>query len=354
LKDRVSARTSYRLPCIRLDLPAGVWPGVRRLASAEEPASCPYHRWTSPCVAACLAPLAPVWAPRNLISIANEKHVNSVSAMPTAEYGMPDGRTESTLCGVTDLYIVDFGDGEEKRSRRDAEREEERCRLADRYTRYLVASAGVEEATARRTIVALFDHRVANGTQCSCSCHPRLSAEHGDGFDCRCTWDEDRRIAEAASLQEWLDSPEAAELSTAHQHEEDAIGAWLADQPGVDARRTSSYAPERWEGIVDSHTFYFRERGGSWRIELDLLPSGRYARRLIRVDDEGKFVTEPVPIMEGEVIARGTASDLGAAPVDHIAFVVRRIRDHLRSIGCEHHGARLFCPDCGRRTSIGN
>jgi hypothetical protein len=263
--------------------------------------------------------------------------------MPTAEYGVPDRRTESTLCGVTDLYIVDFGGGEDERARRDAEREEERCRLADRYTCYVVASAGVEEATARRTIVALFDHRVANGTQCSCSCHPRLSAEHGDGFDCRCTWDEDRRVAEAASLQGWLDSPEA-----------DAIGAWLADQPGVDARRTSSYAPERWEGIVDSHTFYFRERGGSWRIELDLLPSGRYAQRLIRVDDEGKFVTEPVPIMEGEVIARGTASDLGAAPVDHIAFVVRKIRDHLRSIGCEHRGARLFRPDCGRRIGIGN
>jgi hypothetical protein len=258
------------------------------------------------------------------------------------------------LCGVTDLYIVDFGGGEEERARRDAEREEERCRLADRYTRYLVASAGVEEAMARRTIVALFDHRIANGTQCSCSCHPRLSAEHGDGFDCRCTWDEDRRAAEAASWQEWLDSPEAAELSTAHQDEEDVIGAWLAMQPGVDARRTSSYAPEQWEGTVDSHTFYFRERGGSWRIELDLLPSGSYAQRLIRVDDEGKFVTEPVPIMEGEVIARGTASDLGAAPVDHIAFVVRTVRDHLRGIGCEHQGARRFCPDCGRLTGIGN
>jgi hypothetical protein len=47
-------------------------------------------------------------------------------------------------------------------------------------------------------------------------------------------------------------------------------------------------------------------------------------------------------------------SDLGAAPVDHVAFVVRTIRDHLRGVGCEHHGARLFCPDCGRRTGIGS
>ena len=143
-------------------------------------------------------------------------------------------------------------------------------------------------------------------------------------------------------------------MSAAHQNEEDAIDAWLASQPGVDARRTSSYAPEQWEGTVDGHTFYFRERGGSWRIELDLVPSGRYAQRLIRVDDEGKFVTEPVPIMEGEVIAQGTDSDLGAAPVDHIAFVVRTVRDHLRRVGCEHHGAWLFCPDCGQRTGAGS
>jgi hypothetical protein len=262
---------------------------------------------------------------------------------------MLDKRAESTLCGVADLYIVDFGGGEQERAHREAEREAERRRLADRYARYLVASAEVGEAAARRVITALFDPRDADGNECPCSCHPRLSAEHGDGFDCRCTWDEDRRAAEAASWQAWWDSPEAAELSAAHQREEDAIAAWLVSQPGVEARRTSSYAPERWEGAVDGRTFYFRERGGSWRIELGMVPSGRYAQRLAGVGEDGKFATEPVPIMEGEVIARGTDSDLGVAPVDHIAFVVRTIRDHLRGAGCEHHGARLFCPDCGQR-----
>ena len=259
-------------------------------------------------------------------------------------------RLESTLSGVADLYIVDFGGGEQERARREAEREAERRRLADRYARYLAASAGVGEAAARRVITALFDLRDADGNQCRCSCHPRLSAEHGDGFDCQCTWDEDRRAAEAAAWQAWWDSPEAAELSAAHRREEDAIHAWLAGQPGVDARRTSSYAPEQWEGTVDGRTFYFRERGGSWRIELDMMPSGRYAQRLVRAAEDGEFVTEPVPIMEGEVIARGTDSDLGTAPVDHLAFVIRTIRDHLRGVGCEHHGARLFCPDCGQRT----
>ncbi|AKS31677.1 hypothetical protein AFA91_07070 [Mycolicibacterium goodii] len=28
--------------------------------------------------------------------------------------------------------------------------------------------------------------------------------------------------------------------------------------------------PEQWEGEVDGHSFYFRERGGDWVIELDL------------------------------------------------------------------------------------
>jgi hypothetical protein len=267
---------------------------------------------------------------------------------------MLDGRAESTLCGVADLYIVDFGGGEQERACHEAEREAERRRLADRYARYLVASAEVGQAASRRVITALFDPRDADGNQCPCSCHPRLSGEHGDGFDCRCTWDEDRRAAEATGWQAWWDSPEAAELSAAHRREEDTIAAWLAGQTGVDARRTSSYAPEQWEGTVDGRTFYFRERDGLWRIELDMVPSGRYAQRLAQVGEDGTFVTEPVPIMEGEVIAQGAESDLGAAPVDHIAFVVRTIRDHLRGVGCEHHGARLFCPDCGQRTGIGS
>ncbi len=178
---------------------------------------------------------------------------------------------------VGDVYIADLGGGGQERARREPEREAERRRLADRYARYLLASAEVGEATARRVITALFDPGDAAGNECPCSCHPRLSAEHGDGFDCRCRWDEDRRAAEAADWQAWWDSPQAAELSAAHQREEDAIAAWLASQPGVDARRISSYAPEQWEGTVDGRTFYFRERGGSWRIELDMVPSGKYA-----------------------------------------------------------------------------
>ena len=58
---------------------------------------------------------------------------------------MLDKRALSTLCGMTDLYIVGLGGGEQDHARREAERR----RLADRYARYLVASAEVGEATAR-------------------------------------------------------------------------------------------------------------------------------------------------------------------------------------------------------------
>ncbi len=69
------------------------------------------------------------------------------------------------------------------------------------YARRVHPSAEVGEAAARRVITALFDPCGADGNECPCSCHPRLSTEHGDGFDCRCTWDEARRAAEAANWQ---------------------------------------------------------------------------------------------------------------------------------------------------------
>ena len=46
----------------------------RRLTSPGEPASWVDHRWTSPCVAWCLSPLAPSLAPGNFVSLANECH----------------------------------------------------------------------------------------------------------------------------------------------------------------------------------------------------------------------------------------------------------------------------------------
>ncbi len=158
-------------------------------------------------------------------------------AFPTVDIEMPVKRAASIFCAVADLYIVDFGGGEPERTRREQERKAERRRLAARYVRHLVASAEVNEAAARRVIAALFDSRDADGNECACSCHPRLSSSHGDGFDCRCTWNGDRRAAEAARWRDWWDSPEAAELNAAYQR----VGQpQVATGPGRAGNRASA------------------------------------------------------------------------------------------------------------------
>lgn len=254
-----------------------------------------------------------------------------------------------TSGGVADLYIVDFGGDDDEKARREAERDAERSRLHSRYAHYLVARAAIDESAAQRVIAALFDPHDTAGRRCQCGCHPSLSSQHGDGFDCRCTWDEARQAEEARRREEFWDSLEATELRAEHHREEEAIAAWLTGQPGVDARRISSIAPEQWKGSVDGHSFYFRERGGCWRIELDIQESGRFARRLVRVAEDGGLITEPVPVMEGEVIAEGLESQLGATATEHIAFIVRTIRDHLWGLQCDHAGALFYCPKCGHR-----
>ena len=247
-----------------------------------------------------------------------------------------------------DIYVIEFGD-EDERARRAAEREAEFARLAARYERHLLDRAALDEAMSRRVVAVLFEPRRHDGSRCECGCHPRLSAEHGDGLDCPCGWSEERRAAEARELRDFWDSEPFGEFSSAHEDEEAEIGAWLAGQSDVEARRTSWLAPEQWEGRVDGRSFYFRERGGRWRIEVGLAESGRFARRLLGTDDAGGMVTEPVPIMEGEVIAEGLDSQLGPTPVDHVAFIVRTIRDHQREARCDHAGALSYCPKCGRR-----
>ena len=117
----------------------------------------------------------------------------------------------------------------------------------------------------------------------------------------------------------------------------------------MSAKRTSSYAPEQWEGSVDGHSFYFRERHDEWRIELDLQPSGRFATRVVGVDEHEQAITEQVEMTEGEIIAEGLAGALGSAPAEHLDFIVSTIRDYLWQRSCTHGGALLYCPRCGTR-----
>jgi hypothetical protein len=79
--------------------------------------------------------------------------------------------------------------------------------------------------------------------------------------------------------------------------------------------------------------------------------SGDFARRLMRVADDGGMVTEPVPIMEGEVIAEGIDSQLGATAAEHIGFTVRTIRDTCGALSSTRPVALFYSPKCGRRMS---
>src|SRR5579862_6472213 len=237
---------------------------------------------------------------------------------------------------MTNLYVVDCGGGDDEHVRRASQRAENRRRLRTRYTRHLMAETGIDELTAGRVMVALFDARDLAGQMCGCACHPRLSTSHDDGFDCPCTWGEARR---ARRWREIWDGPAARELREMNQRENEAIRAWLAGQPGVEAARITLVAPEQWEGAVDGHSFYFRERHGRWQIELDLRDTGHIAHRLVGRGEDGQLLTETEPLKEGDVIAEGVESQLGATAIEHISFIVMTIRDHLWATNCDHAGS---------------
>lgn len=131
---------------------------------------------------------------------------------------------------------------------------------------------------------------------------------------------QDRRWRSAETLQGFLDhmeefrhSPEGQQLQADQQAAEADLQAWLADQPGVVIGRRGGQVPEQWEGQVDGHSFYFRERGGDWEIELNL-------------DEQQPGITR------GDLIATGTISapGYGESLRERAAFIVTTIRNHLR------------------------
>jgi hypothetical protein len=91
-------------------------------------------------------------------------------------------------------------------------------------------------------------------------------------------------------MDEFRQSPQGQQLQAAQQAAEADLQAWLADQPRVVVGRHGGQVPEQWEGEVDGHSFYFRERGGDWDIELDLQKQQASVRRgeLIHRHDRGR------------------------------------------------------------------
>lgn len=129
----------------------------------------------------------------------------------------------------------------------------------------------------------------------------------------------DRRWRSAETFHNFLDhmdefgrSPEGQQFQAAQQAAEAELQAWLTDQPGVVIGRHGGQVPEQWEGVVDGHHFYFRERGGEWHIELDL--------------------HQQPGITRGERIATGTitAPGYGHSSRELAAFIVTTIRNRLQ------------------------
>jgi hypothetical protein len=151
----------------------------------------------------------------------------------------------------------------------------------------------------------------------------------------------------------WEASPEGQAAGAKYAAERAELERWIAGDLSIEITSWGGTYPEQWWGTVDGRSFYFREKRGHWRIELDLHPTGRSYQQVVVPTDPDQEVdlsrTEEVEIEEGDVIAEGWANDLGVTPLHHGRFIVNAIRAHLRRQGCAHPGARRYCPECGEQ-----
>ncbi|MBS9535477.1 hypothetical protein KIH27_17975 [Mycobacterium sp. M1] len=276
------------------------------------------------------------------------------------------------------MYVVNFFDSDAAADYR-RQVEQHRAVSRQRYHDYLAATFDMHGYDDPNTLAdvaldALTEWRdVDDGQRCPCSCHPRLpeSDFHDYGFGCTCakTTEDRRRFWDRwrSELDAFWQSPEGQQIRAAEHADEEELQAWLAAQQGVTVRSHGGLAPEQWRGEIDGHSFYFRERHGEWRIELDLAPSGHFATAVTGVDENGEMRCEPRELDAGEVIAEGVAGadGYGTTPVERARFIVDTVRTHLGQQTCTVHTADLsalatllggdvqWCPNCGRRLSAG-
>ncbi|WP_319449758.1 MULTISPECIES: hypothetical protein [unclassified Mycobacterium] len=242
-----------------------------------------------------------------------------------------------------------------------------------RYQVHLATAFGTRgysnaDTLANLALDALTGWRYADtGADCRCGCHPQLPTSdwHGYGFDCFCTKTRDERKRLLDGLRRDSDafwqSLEGQEITAAKRVEEADLQEWLALQPDVTADSDGGFAPEAWNGEVAGHRFYFRERGGQWRIELDLRPTGRFVPEVVAVAASGEPRIEHRETEEGDVIAHGDTADggYGTTPRERVQFIVGKIREHLLRASCTLHTGNLsavenalgqkvrWCPACG-------
>ena len=155
-----------------------------------------------------------------------------------------------------------------------------------------------------------------------------------------------------AELDAYQQSEECRAEQAKRQAAEDELILWLASHPGVQVTSHGGKFPEQWWGTIDDgRSWYFRERGGTWRIELDLRPTGQFYLLWKGGDFDDEASYEPEPIEKGDVTATGTVASegYGDRPAERAAFIVGVVRDHLRRQSCKHATGSTFCPDCGTR-----
>lgn len=271
-----------------------------------------------------------------------------------------------------ELYIFRPPDpGDEWRAERERQRREARRRHLDHLVAVLaVADACTDDprACAEAVLDGLFVVRAReSGEPCRCACHPQLPETdlHGYGSDCRCRhtaeqlragWDSWRREQDAY----WA-SDEGLAVTAAREAEESALAHWIATEPAVSISSHGGFAPEQWQGYVDGRSFYFRERHGHWRIELDLVPNGHFVEVWRGGDLEDASAREMRELETGTVIAEGVANTIGygETPVERARFIVDTIRMHVKRQTCTVHSdmredlelllgwAFAWCPACG-------
>lgn len=275
-----------------------------------------------------------------------------------------------------ELYVVkpsDWPGADEWRAKHESDKAEARGRYLQLATAELDASGVADPAALAESLFdLLFMHGRQDDRDCACGCHPHLPASdfHDFGFACPCSQSPGERSANAnewrAEIDAYWASPEGRATTAQRQAEEAELAVWIADHPGVELTSHGGWAPEQWNGTVDGRRFYFRERHDAWRIELDLRPSGRFARVWTGGDLGDEDSIEVRELEEGDVIAEGTtgAVGFGHTPAERADFIVTTIRDHLRRVACEVHrsvrpeltrgpgGEVRFCSACGERLDL--
>lgn len=141
----------------------------------------------------------------------------------------------------------------------------------------------------------------------------------------RAGWDSWKREQE-----EYWASDEGLAVTAARKAEEAALTDWIATEPAVSISRHGGFAPEQWQGHVDGRSFYFRERNGHWRIELDLVPNGHFVEVWNGGDLDDASPRAMRELETGTVLAEGVVNTIGYGETPTERAVHRGHHPHAR------------------------